>query len=205
MHRVINGICIASTMAVLAVGCESAAKKQVEERHDAKQEIAKAGQDAEKKIQNAQEDLADAEKKYGEKVADAQKGIAEEVKEANKEIGKADAEQAKDAAEARYAHFDVITNESETAFASRARTAISELQTDLDGVTKKATASTDAKLASELDEAKKALDEARKDLTELQTKSGKLFDDGRVGVGTAINKTQRELEDVHAQLANLKM
>lgn len=205
MIRAITPI-TASALFALAIGCNNPAEKQVNERSEARKEINQAGQDAQEKVQNAREDLAEAEKKFGEKVGDAQKEIADEAKEGAKEIGDADQDASEKLMEAKYERFEILKNESETAFASRADATIARLQTDLDVATQRSQAAGATKdMQDATKEAKEALDEARKDLTELRAKSGKLFDDGRVGVGLAINKAQRELTDAYEAMAEAKM
>ncbi len=205
MIRAITPI-TASALFALAIGCETPAEKQVNERADARKEIPAAAQDAKEKIENAREDLADAEAKFAEKVGDAQKEVAEEVEEANKEIAHADNAASKAMAEGRYERFEILKNESESAFATRADAAIARLQTDLDAATQRAKGAAATKdLTDAVDESSKALAEARTDLVELRGKTGKMFDDGRVGVGVAINKAQRELTEAWEELAELKM
>lgn len=196
----------ASALFALAIGCNNPAEKQVNERSEARKEINQAGQDAQQKVENAREDLAEAEKKFGEKVGDAQKEIADEAKEGAKEISDADQDANEKRMEAKYERFEILKNESETAFASRADAAIARLQTDLDVATQRSQAAGATKdMQDATKEAKEALDEARKDLTELRGKTGKLFDDGRIGVGLAINKAQRELTDAYEAMADAKM
>ena len=205
MIRAITPI-TASALFALAIGCQSPAEKQVNERVEANKEIPAAAKDAQKKIADAKEDLAEAEKEYGEKVGEAQKEIADEVDEANKETAHADNAASKAMQEGRYERFEILKNESEAAFASRADAAIARLQTDLDSATQRSKGASATKdLTEAVDESSKALAEARTDLVELRGKTGKLFDDGRVGVGVAINKAQRELTEAWEELAELKM
>ena len=196
----------ASALLVLAVGCQNPAEKQVNERADARKEIPEAGKDAQKKIEEAREDLDKAEQKFGEKVGDANQEITDEVKEASKQIGDADKAANEKMIDARYARFEILKNESESAFATRAEEAMDRLQPDVDNALLDArTPGASQKVKDAADKAKASLDEARKDLTELRSKTGKLFDDGRLGVGLAINKTQRELDTVHEEMAAAKM
>ncbi|MBC8071331.1 MAG: hypothetical protein IAG13_23600 [Deltaproteobacteria bacterium] len=184
----------------LAFGCDSPAEKAVNERADAKKEIAEAGKDAAKKIEGS-----DTPKELAENVEEGNKKILDEANEANQAIGEADKDAAAKIADAKYERFEILKNESETAFASRADAAIARLTTDAESAAKRAaTVPTNKDLADAVGEAKKALEEATKDLTELRAKSGKLFDDGRLGVGTAINEAQRELTEATEQLTQLK-
>ncbi|HWB77987.1 MAG TPA: hypothetical protein VG755_23645 [Nannocystaceae bacterium] len=205
MIRAITPI-TASALFALAIGCNNPAEKQVNERSEARKEINQAGQDAQEKVANAREDLAEAEKKFGEKVGDAQKEIADEAKEGAKEIGDADQAASDKLMEAKYERFEILKNESESAFATRADATIARLQTDLDTATQRSTAAGATKDMQEaVKEAGEALAEARTDLVELRGKTGKLFDDGRLGVGTAINKAQRELTEAYEEMAEAKM
>src|SRR5688500_14363963 len=145
MFRIVIKPITASALIALAMGCNTPAEKQVNERAEARKEIPEAGKDAQQKIENAREDLAEAEKKFGEKVGDAQQEIADEVDEASKEIGRADNQASKVGAEERYERFEILKNESEAAFASRADAAIARLQTDLDATIQKSQSASAAK------------------------------------------------------------
>lgn len=205
MIRAISPI-TASLLFTLAIGCDSPAEKQANERNEAKKEIAEAGKDAKKEIAEAKEDLKDAQAKYGEKVGEAQKEVADQVVEGAKEIAEADKDAAKANASERYPRFEILKDETEAAFASRADAAIATLKTDLEAARKRSTASGATKdLTDAVAEASKALDEATKDLAELRSKKGKVFDDGRLGVGTNINEAQRELSEAYVELAEAKM
>lgn len=202
----INGkTIITASILALAIGCQNAGEKQVDERKEAGKEIADATKSANKDIADAKEDLSKAQEKYGEKVADAQDKITDEVKEAGKEIADADKEAAKELNDARYERFDIIENEGEPAFATRANAALARLDADLATATGKAGKASDEKLNKALADAKNSLAEAKKDLAELRGKTGKVFDDGRIGVGVAINDAQRALTDAFTQIATLKM
>lgn len=205
MIRAISPI-TASLLFTLAIGCDSPSEKQANERTEAKKEVADAGKDAKKDITEAKEDLKDAQVKYGEKVGEAQKDIADQVVEGAKEVAEADKDAAKANASDRYARFEILKDETEAAFASRADAAITTLKNDLDAARKRSTASGATKdLSDAVAEASKALDEATKDLNELRAKKGKIFGDGRVGVGTNINEAQRELSEAYVELAAAKM
>jgi hypothetical protein len=60
-------------------------------------------------------------------------------------------------------------------------------------------------VTEDLADADTALKEARKDLDEVRNKTGSVIDDGRLGVATAINKAQRELDDAFDALAKANM
>ena len=204
---------------LLAVGCQSPAEKQAENRAEAKQEITEAGKDAREKIDDANKDLAkevnkdidksiEAGQDHAEKVADASKKITDEVDEAAKEINRADDDDNKGGTKAgddRYERFEALKNESHTAFASRADAAIGKLQADLDAARKRAGTSATKDMTENLTDADEALKEARKDLDEVRNKTGNVIDDGRIGVATAINKAQRELDDLYDDLDDAKM
>jgi hypothetical protein len=201
-----NGkLIIVSTLFTLALGCQTPAEKQGNERAEARKEINDAADKAEKKIESAAKDLDDAKAEFGEKVADANKELADEQNEARKEIAEADKDAAEKLAEDRYARFEIIKNESEAEFATRADAAITRLQTDFDAAKLRTKTAANEDLTEDLDAAGTAIAEAKKDLTELRSKTGKVFDDGRLGVGTAINKAQRNLSDAYEEMASLKM
>lgn len=196
---------IGSALFTFAFGCQTPAEKQGQERGEARKEIREASVQAEKKIDEAGKDLDDAEKKFGEKVAEANEDVADEVKEANKEIAAADKDAADKLGDDRYDRFEIIKNESEAEFAGRADAALARLDKDLDAAKVRTKAAANEDLSKDLEVAGGALAEAKKDLTELRAKTGKVFDDGRLGVGTAINKAQRNLADAYEEMAALKM
>jgi hypothetical protein len=194
------------TLGTLAIGCDSPSEKQANERSEAKKEVADAGKDAKKEIAEAKKDLNEAQVEYGEKVGEAQKEIADKVVEGSKEVTAADKEAAKANAADRYTRFEILKDETEAAFATRAEGALATLKTDLDAARKRSTASGAAKdLTNDVGEASTAIDEATKHLNDLRAKKGKFFDEGRIGVGTKINEAQRELGEVYVALADAKM
>ena len=199
MHH--RTVLIASTLLTFVFGCPTPAEKQIAASNDARKEIPAAGKQAQKEVSAAREDLAEAQKEFGDKVVDAQKEVTNEVDEASREIG--EAKTAAAVANARYVHFAVLKDESQAAFAARADGPIAVLQADLDGAQKRSKTVTNEALHKNLTEASDALTEAKKDLAELRSKTGKFFDDGRVGVGLAINKAQREMNDAHEGMAAL--
>jgi hypothetical protein len=196
---------IGSALLTLALGCETPAEKQGEARVEASKDIKEASLEAKKDIDAAAKDLDDAEKKFGDKVADANKEVVEEIVDANKEIAAADKDAAKQLAGDRYERFEIIKDESEAAFATRANAAIARVQTDLDAANLRAKKAVNEDLNKDLEVAATAVAEAKKDLTELRAKTGKVFDDGRLGVGTAINKAQDNISDAYEKMAGLKM
>lgn len=198
-------IIIGSALFTLAFGCQTPAEKQGQERGEARKEIREASVQAEKKIEEASNDLDDAEKKFGEKVVEANKDVAKEVAEANKEMAAADKDAAEKLAGDRYERFDIIKNESEAEFAIRADAALARVATDLDAAKLRTKSAKNEDLAKDLDVAATALAEAKKDLVELRAKTGNVFDDGRLGVGTAINKAQRNLNEAYLEMAALAM
>lgn len=201
-----NGkLIIGSALFTLALGCQTPAEKQGEARVEGRKEIKEATVDASKKIDEASKELNEAEKKFGKEVAEANKEVAEEVAEANKEIAEADKDAAKQLEGDRYPRFEIIKNETEGEFAIRAEAALARAQTDLDAAQLKAKTTTTESLTKALDVASTAVSEAKKDLAELRTKTGKVFDDGRLGVGTAINRAQRNLSDAYKEMAALRM
>jgi hypothetical protein len=201
-----NGkLIIGSVLFTLALGCQTPAEKQGEARVEARKEINEATVEASKKIDEAGKDLKEAGKEFGKEVADANKEVAEEVAEANKEMAEADKDAAKALEGDRYARFEIIKNETEGEFAIRAEAALARAQTDLDAAKLKAKSVTNETLAKKIDVASTAVAEAKKDLAELRTKTGKVFDDGRLGVGTAINRAQRNLSDAYQEMAALRM
>ncbi len=201
---------------LLAVGCQSAAEKQAEERAEARKEITEAGKDAREKIDDANKDLAkDLDKgaqdiredarDHGEKVVDATQKINDEVDEAAKEMDDKPGVDMKTGGKSRYERFEALKNESHTTFATRADGAIAKLQADLDAARSRAGTSAPKDLGEDLADAAEALKEARKDLDEVRNKTGNVIDDGRIGVATAINKAQRELDDAYEELDKAKM
>jgi hypothetical protein len=204
---------------LLAVGCQSPAEKQAEERAEARKEITEAGKDAREKIDDANKDLAkdldkDAQdiredaRDHGEKVVDATQKINDEVDEAAKEMTRAADDKPgfdNKMDGNRYERFEALKNESHTTFATRADGAIAKLQADLDAARSRAGTSAPKDLAEDLTDADEALKEARKDLDEVRNKTGNVIDDGRIGVATAINKAQRELTDAYGELDKAKM
>lgn len=202
---------------LLAVGCQSPAEKQAEERAEARKEISEAGKDAREKIDDANKDLAkDLEKdaqdiredarEHGEKVVDATQKINDEVDEAAKSMDDKPGLGLNTGSDKnKYERFEALKNESHTTFATRADGAIAKLQGDLDTARSRAGSSASKDLTESLDDADEALKEARKDLDEVRNKTGNVVDDGRLGVSTAINKAQRELTDAYDALDKAKM
>lgn len=201
---------------LLAVGCQSPAEKQAEERAEARKEITEAGKDAREKIDDANKDLAkDLDKgaqdiredarDHGEKVVDATQKINDEVDEAAKEMDDKPGLDMKPDGKGRYERFEALKNESHTTFATRADGVIAKLQADLDAARSRAGTGAAKDLAEDLADADEALKEARKDLDEVRNKTGNVIDDGRIGVATAINKAQRELDDAYGELDKAKM
>jgi len=207
MHR--NAVKLAScyALALIVVGCQTPAEKTEHERAEARKEISEAGKDAAEKVQ-------EANKEYGEKAAEAEKTIADEVTKGAKEIGEAEAKDKNADREGagmkvgggdRYTRFEALKNESHTAFAARADAAIATLQKDLDAARARAGTTAAKDIMENLTDADAALAEAKKDLEEVRNKTGNIIDDGRLGVSTAINKAQRELDDVYDELSTAKM
>jgi hypothetical protein len=205
MHR--NAVKLANccALALIVVGCQSPAEKTANERAEARQEISEASKDAAEKVHEAGKD-------YGDKAADAQEKVTDEVREGAKEITDAQDKNAdRDGAgmklgdDDRYERFEALKNESHTAFAARADAAIATLQKDLDAARSRAGTTASKDIMENLTDADAALAEAKKDLEEVRNKTGNVIDDGRLGVSTAINKAQRELDDVYDDLSTAKM
>lgn len=196
---------LSSAIFTLAIGCQTPAEKQGKERVEARKEVNAAAIEAGKEIEEAAKERNEAEKEFGEKVAAANEKVNDEIVEAKGEMAAADKEAAKELEGDRYARFEVIKNETEGEFATRADAALAKVQADFDAAKLRAKTVTNADLDKNLAVAGTAIAEANKDLVELRAKTGKVFDDGRLGVGTAINKAQRNLSDAYQQMAALKM
>lgn len=213
---------IASTLFTGALACQTPPDRTTDDRrvdarsdrgdaYDPYDEIREAGVEAHKKIATAPTRPmppmpAPADKKPTT-VDDMKPPTIDDTKKTtvDDEMAAANRDAAKKLAADRYERFDIIKNETEMAFAARADTAIARLQTDLDAAKKRTQASTTTDLGDNLADATEALDEAKEDLAELRGKTGKIFDDGRIGVGVAINRAQRQLSNAYEEMAALKM
>jgi hypothetical protein len=98
----------------------------------------------------------------------------------------------------RYERFEAIRDETKVAFTQRADEAISRIETDIQALESRAAGNKDA--AEGIGDAKEAILEAREDLNEIRTGSDEVFDDGKMGVAVAINKAQREVEDIREEM-----
>ena len=142
------------------------------------------------------EEIREARAEHREAIDDARRiddpgERAEAIDDADEELAEAyaDARQTiehdagQDARPELRERFEAFRDEPDPAFASRARERIAMIQSDLDRL------STTAVQREGVDD---SLSEAREDLQEFD--EGEVFDDGKLGVTTAINSAERKLE-----------
>lgn len=108
-------------------------------------------------------------------------------------------------AELEYDRFESVKNEDVPSFCARADSRLNMLVEDYERLYVEARKQTvPSRVTGDLEAAAESIDEARKDLDEVRNATGSRIDDGRVGVGGAINKAQRNLEAVNKALVDLR-
>lgn len=104
-----------------------------------------------------------------------------------------------------YARFESVKDEGVATFRARAEAQLTVLASDYEMLNTEARKQTvPSKLTGDLEAAAEAIGEARKDLAEVRDATGSRLDDGRLGVGTAINKAQRNLTAANKALRDLR-
>ncbi|MBK6919923.1 MAG: hypothetical protein IPH07_21175 [Deltaproteobacteria bacterium] len=187
--------------------CSTPAQDQVEAHRDAEQELRDATSKTQAELDQANrklaaelreakgpKEIAAAIDRHDATVVDAHEELAASVSKQAEKLAEADHDAAAAIAGAvAFAPFERDEGESLAAFCSRAEQRIVALEADLGGLNAQAVGSSSTDARTQLSKATTSLAEARKDLDEVRYGDAAILDDGRLGVGIAINRAQHQL------------
>jgi vacuolar-type H+-ATPase subunit H len=193
MHR--KATMTSLTILATILGCQDSADRELKAREEAREDVQEARRKSAEEVREADREFSKKLDEQQQEVDEARRELTEARGEAREKVAKAEAEAREKVA--RHPRFELIKTETRAEFALRAETTLTRLDKEIEDLT------ATAKHADEIEglkEARAALAEARRDLIEVRAKSGGLLDDGRLGVTTAINETQRKIETVRERL-----